>query len=97
METYNVEWGFPGGSVVRNPPDKQEMWVRSLGWEDILEKKWQPTPVFLPENPMDRFWWAPKGLHGVTELDTTYQLNNKNNKHYVFHNVHSRVYSRPMM
>ena len=25
----------------------QEMQVRSLGREDPLEKKWQPTPVFL--------------------------------------------------
>ena len=24
------------------------MWVRSLGQEDPLEKKWQPTLVFLP-------------------------------------------------
>ena len=23
--------GFPGGQVVKNPPAKQEMWVRSLG------------------------------------------------------------------
>ena len=29
-------------------PAMQETWVRSLGWEDPLEKKWQPTPVFLP-------------------------------------------------
>ena len=27
----------------------QETRVQSLGWEDPLEKKWQPTPVFLPE------------------------------------------------
>ena len=26
----------------------QETWVRSLGWEDPLEKEWQPTPVLLP-------------------------------------------------
>ena len=36
--------GFPGGSMVKkkkkkNPPDKQEMWVPSLGQEDPLEKK----------------------------------------------------------
>ena len=31
--------GFPGGSVVKNPPAKQEMWVRSLGLEDPLEKE----------------------------------------------------------
>ena len=30
--------GLPGVSVVKNPPDKQEMWVRSLGWESPLEK-----------------------------------------------------------
>ena len=26
----------------------QETWAWSLSWEDPLEKKWQPTPVFLP-------------------------------------------------
>ena len=30
---------FPGGSVVKNSPAMQEMWVRSLGWQDPLEKK----------------------------------------------------------
>ena len=30
--------GFPGGSEVKNPPAMQEAWVRSLGWEDPLEK-----------------------------------------------------------
>ena len=30
---------FPGGSVVKNLPDKQEMRVQSLGWEDPLEKE----------------------------------------------------------
>ena len=25
--------------VVKNPPAKQETWVRSLGWEDPLEKR----------------------------------------------------------
>ena len=31
--------GFPGSSVVKNLPAKQEMWVQSLGWEDPPEKK----------------------------------------------------------
>ena len=32
--------GFPGGSVVKNPPAKQETWVLLLlGWEDALEKE----------------------------------------------------------
>ena len=29
---------FPGGSVVKNLPSKQEMQVQSLGQEDTLEK-----------------------------------------------------------
>ena len=35
----------------------QETRVGSLGREDPLEKQMQPTPVFLPENPMDRGAW----------------------------------------
>ena len=31
--------GFPGDSVVKNPPAKKETWVRSLDQEDPLEKK----------------------------------------------------------
>ena len=31
--------GFPGGSVVKNAPSKQEIQVRSLGQEDPLEKE----------------------------------------------------------
>ena len=42
---------FPGGSAVKesacNAGDT-ETWVQSLGWEDSLGRKWQPTAVFLP-------------------------------------------------
>ena len=30
---------FPGGSVVKNPPAKQETWVQSLDQEDPLVKE----------------------------------------------------------
>ena len=35
-----VQWlgGFHSGSAVKNPPAMQEMWVRSLGQEDLLEE-----------------------------------------------------------
>ena len=40
--------GFPGGSVVKNPPanarNTRDPWVRKIPWK----RKWQPTPVFLP-------------------------------------------------
>ena len=34
--------------MVKNLPAMQETGVPSLGQEDLLGKKWQPTPVFLP-------------------------------------------------
>ena len=38
---------FPGDQLVSRPPAMRETWVRSLGWDDPLRRKWQPTPVFL--------------------------------------------------
>ena len=44
-------------------------WVRKIPWR----RKWQPTPVFLLENPMDRGgWWAT--VCGITKSQTTEQL-----------------------
>ena len=41
--------GFPGGSVVKNPPASSKTWVcpwvRKIPWR----RKWQPTLVFLPQ------------------------------------------------
>ena len=31
-------WAFIVAQLVKNPPTMQESWVRSLGWEDPLEK-----------------------------------------------------------
>ena len=42
--------GFPGGSVVKNPPAVQEMsekWVQSLGQEDLLEEEMATHPSIL--------------------------------------------------
>ena len=38
---------MPGGSAVENLPAMEEMQIQSLGWEDPLEKKWQPTDYIL--------------------------------------------------
>ena len=35
--------------LVKTLPEMWETWVRSLGQENPLEKGWQPSPVFLPE------------------------------------------------
>ena len=64
-------WAFFVAQLVKNPPAMRETWVRSLGWEDPLEKKmathsstlawnipWMEEPVVLSP-------WGRK------ELDTT--------------------------
>ena len=52
----------------------QETWVRSLGWEDPLEKEIQPALLQYSclENPMDRGAW--QAALGHKQLDTTEQL-----------------------
>ena len=42
-----------------------DSWVGKIPWR----RAWQPTPVFLPENPMDRGAWRAT-VHGVAESRT---------------------------
>ena len=52
--------------TVNNLPAMQETWVRSLGWEDPLEKGMAiHSSISSLQNSMDRgTWWAT--VHGVT-------------------------------
>ena len=50
-----IDRGFPGGSVVKDPPVMQETHLQSLGWEDILEKGMDTNSSILAWRiPMDR-------------------------------------------
>ena len=40
-------------------------WVMKIPWRRV----WQPTPVFLLDNPMDRGAWLAT-VHGVTKSQT---------------------------
>ena len=64
---------FPGSSVVKNLPAKQDTCVQFLHREDPPEKEMAPLQYSCLGNPMDRgAWWAT--VHGVTkELDMTKQ------------------------
>ena len=54
--------------LVKNPPAMQETWVRSLGWEDPLEKgKATHFSILTLENSMDSPW-------GRKESDTSERL-----------------------
>ena len=45
------------------------MHVQSLGREDPWRRAWQPIPVFLPEESIDRgAWWAT--VHRVAKSQT---------------------------
>ena len=62
--------GFPVGSVVKNPPAKQESQVRSLGQEDPLEKEVATHSSSLAwGNPMDRRTWQAT-VHGIAKSRT---------------------------
>ena len=64
--------GFPGGSVVNNPPANAETWVPSLSWEDPLEEEMAtPSSILAWE-----ISWTedPGGLQSMglqKELDMT--------------------------
>ena len=56
--------------MVKNLPAKQETQVRSLGWEDLLERRsskedGNPHQYYCLGNPMDRGAWRAT-VHGVT-------------------------------
>ena len=45
---YVCLWAYLVAQLVKNPPAIRETWVRSLGWEDPLEKGKAPYLVFWP-------------------------------------------------
>ena len=53
-----LEKGFPSGSVIKNLPAILEMQVRSLGWEDPLQKE-MATHSRILGNPTDRETYIP--------------------------------------
>ena len=69
-QTVSV-WAFPGGSVVKNLPANSSSvpWVGKIPWR----RKWQPTPVFLPEESHGQrslTAYSPRGHKSWTQLST---------------------------
>ena len=60
--------------MVKHLPTMRETGVLSLGWEDPLEKEWQPTPVLLPGKSHGRRSVAGYSPWGRKESDTTERL-----------------------
>ena len=60
-------------------------------WIKWSQRKWQPTPVFLPGKSQG--WGSLVGCHlwGHAELDTTERLNNNNNPYQCGLGIHIHV------
>ena len=56
-------WASLVAQLVKNQPAVQETWVRSLGWEDPLEKGKAPHSSILA-------WRIPWTVHGVSKSRT---------------------------
>ena len=65
--SFHGENSFPDGSVVKNLPAVQEMWVWSLGGEDLREGSGNPLQYLFLGNPMDRGAWQAT-VHGVVRV-----------------------------
>ena len=44
---FQYSWDSLVAQLVKNPPAMQETWVRSLGWEDPLEKGMSTHSIIL--------------------------------------------------
>ena len=73
--------------MVKNLSAVWETWVRSLGWEDPLEKEmatWLLTPLFLPgeshaqRNLVGYSPWGRKESYVTERLNTMFFLRQKN-------------------
>ena len=61
-------WASLVAQLVKNPLAMQETWVRSVGWEDPLEKGMATHSSILAWRiPIDRRAWRAT-VHGVIEL-----------------------------
>ena len=69
-----TEWASLVAQLAKNPPAMQDTQVRSLGWEDPLEWKQLPTPVFFPRKFHGQRSLKDYSPWGHKELDTTEQL-----------------------
>ena len=67
---HSMKWSFPGGTIGKEPTyqfrrckrRRFKPWVRKIPWR----REWQPTPVFLPGESMDRGSWQAT-VHGDAE------------------------------
>ena len=60
------------------------MQVQSLGWKDPLERAWQPTPVFLPEEVNEQRSLVSYSPWGHKESDMTEHTHTHTHTHHLY-------------
>ena len=71
---FQYSWASLVDQLVKHPPAIQEIWVRSLGWEDPLQKGMAIQLQYsCLENSMDRGAWQATD-HGVAKSQTLFTL-----------------------
>ena len=71
MCLFKIHQTSLAAQTVKNLPAMKETLVRSLGWEDPLEKGMAPTPVFLPRESHGQGSLVGNSPWGHKESDTT--------------------------
>ena len=68
--SYQITRASLVAQMVKNLPEMQETWVRSLGWEDPLEEGMAThSSILACRIPMDRGAWQVT-VHRVTKCQT---------------------------
>ena len=68
---YTYTWASLEDQTMKNLPAVHKTWVRSLSWEDPLEKGMTTySSILVWKNPMDR-GSCQATVHGATESQTT--------------------------
>ena len=95
MESGKKNLGFPDDLAVKNPPAMQETWMRSMHWEDPLEKNMATHPSVLA----GKLPWTdePAGVQSMgsqKSQDTTHWLKNNSKKNltisYLLGDLHTQ-------
>ena len=71
-QSYRAMEGFPGGTIVKNPPAMQETRVQSLGWEDPRGKEIATHSSFSSGKSHGQRSLVGYSPWGSKELDMTY-------------------------
>ena len=82
MDGFIRTLAFPGGSVVKNPPAKQETGVLSLGQDNPPgEGNGNPLQHCCRKNPMDRGTWEAT-IHKIARVRYNLTTNQQQQFHH---------------